>query len=278
MRLVAVGYSTVEAIPLYHVSPGGSSLRLVVAGGGDLGIDCDWVEVCSIARASMGEGVEVSPARVAGYASRWRADVVMLDGIEPLQRVGRSSLGQIAGKTLLGARSQDPLEADTSLVSFMLVDHVEPLGGRVPTHRLVMGIERLKRVGVHVEVATYLEEPRYEEIIPLVEAVGEYPLHVYIRDPRRGLPSFIERLSRRVPYAYIHAGPHSRLDTTCPQCGAVLATRSEGALQRAILKGPVCPRCGARVPVLGRVYESTPSRLYVVSRGGTEWIHPARLG
>ncbi len=278
MKLVAVGYSTVEAVPLFHVSPGGSALRLVVAGADDLGVDCGWVEICSLARASMGEGVEASPYSVAGYASRWRIDVIMLDGVEPLARVEPGEVKVLARAALVGARSQDPLEIDPSLVSFILVDHIDPLGGRIPTHRLVMGIDRLKQSGVHIEVATYLDEPRYEEIIPLVEAIGNSPLHIYIRDPRRGLASFIDRVTRRVPYAYIHAGPHSRLDTRCPNCGAVLATRSEGVLRSTILKGPSCPRCGAPVPVLGRVYESTPSRLYMVSRGDTEWLHPARLG
>ncbi len=277
IELIAVGYSTMEAVPLFHVAPGGSILRLLVGGGRDTGVDCDWVDTCSILTASISSGVRVDAGSIVKYASKWGVDAILFDGVDPLGRVERRLIEVLRSRFLIGSRVQDPGGLDPSLVDFLLVDHIEPIGGDVPTHVLVGSLNGLMGK-THIEVLTYLEEPRYEEIIPIVEAVRGCPIHVFIHNYERGLHVFMKELARRAPYSYIHAGPHSRLDTYCPRCGTPLLSRGMGRLGASNLKNGSCPRCGYRIPLIGRVYDSTPSRIYMVTRGATEWLHPARLG
>lgn len=144
--------------------------------------------------------------------------------------------------------------------------------------RVLTSLEILVRRGVHVEVS-YLALPgvntQPEVARPVFEALRELDVVVHLRRCVPGsefkgrLPATnrdLQRLYRLaqavgLPYVYITdawSGPWR--NTFCRSCGELLIERVGWFVSRVRLDGASCPRCGARVPLVGRARESISLR------------------
>ncbi len=287
IEVVAVGLSTPESAPLYHYRPGSVSLRLytgprglgVSYDCGGVGFDvCEWLEKpASFPRYR----VRLDVLRRLG--ERWGAESVILDGLESWSY---ANIVSSVGLPLV-VRSQGlekPSGEVLSLVDALIADYTYPILGKPELNSSLGETVRLAySMGVWVEAAAYMESPLEPEMLaPALDAIEPgTPLHVFIADPMGGGP--VSRLWKTLSSShwpvYIHSPPYSQLDTFCPSCGTVLATRSEGVLTALELaQNGGCPRCGREIPLRGGWRRSTPRRLRAVAPEGVYWLDPRSLG
>ncbi|BAN90133.1 pyruvate-formate lyase-activating enzyme [Aeropyrum camini] len=292
LAVTAIGVSTVESIPLHHYKPGGLALRLYTGPHGaprpPAGVSrgcLEWgLEVCEwISRPGSFPAYAVGLDKLRGVAGRWGVEAVVLDGLESwLHAPCASRLG-----LPLVARTQGLLEpggGELGLLEALAVEYTYLLWGGGSNLALARAVERAAGAGVWVEIIVYTPRPVETTLLaPPLQAAREAgaPLHIVALDhggggPLTRLAGELERLHWPV---YIHSPPYSRLDTRCPRCGTVVATRREGLLDAMELaKGGGCPRCGAPVPVRGGWRRGTPGWFRRLAPQGVYWIDPRALG
>ena len=288
--VVLVGYSTVEAVPVYHCCAGGVSLRVILPPRLEPPFSCrgfcggleEWVE-----RAPVMQSVEVECASLLRLASRWGASLLVLEGVEPLAWEGAASLlreargrGLAAGARFHGSPSvEPPVDVDVMIVDYIPEGYEDP---RVNL-RLLEYMEEAAR-GARpewVEVNVYQEKPSYASLLPVVERLkhSNVPLHVHIKEHLGGGPvvDLYKKLKARIRYVYVHAGPYSEEDTLCPTCGATIAAREGGVLLSSELKDGACPVCGTPIPFRRQVARRTPPMVVRETGGSTIWYRPEAL-
>ncbi|BAA79991.2 hypothetical protein APE_1007.1 [Aeropyrum pernix K1] len=292
LTVAGLGVSTVESVPLYHYRPGGLVLRLYTGphgsprpGGGASSRCLEWgVEVCEwMSRPGSFPAYTVGLERLRGLAGRWGVEAAVLDGLE-------SWLHAPCARRLglpLAARTQGLLEPgaeELGLLEALAAEYTYLLGGGGSNLALARTVEEAVGKGVWVEVVVYMPRPVESSLLaPPLQAAREAgaPLHLVVLDhggggPLSRLAAEVERLHWPV---YIHSPPYSRLDTRCPRCGTVVATRREGLLDAMQLaSGGRCPRCGAGIPVKGGWRGGTPRWFRRLAPEGVYWIDPRILG
>ncbi len=244
----AVGISTVEAVPLFHYKPGGLAARLIVYPSKWLKAPCsapfEPCEWLTAPRSFTGFLVKVDAIRQV--VSRWKTDVVVLDGVETWRFTSSfKGLGPLAARTqlLIG----EPLLEGLDVIIIDLAPE------RLNAEMLRAVAERALLNGVWVEANLYLEEPSQREAMEAARALRglQAPLHVHILDHKGGAP--VRRLYLALTGVhwpvYIHADVYSEIDTKCPRCGTYVATRHKYTLTSLALTGEGrCPSCHARLP------------------------------
>lgn len=268
-----LGLSTLEAIPLYHLYPGGSALRVVTSPARSMKCKEERWEICEWMR-----GPEAfSPISLAGevlesLAKRWQVDVLFLDGFEPWEG-GRALAG--AGMTVASrAHGFSRPEAD-----YVLLEDVSWLVGENVRREVARTAEHLHSSGIPFELLSYLPEPRVEALGELAEVAEKArALHLFL-DPRGGGQerALYEQLRRRLPYVYLHAGLYSQLDTYCPRCGALVLSRDSISLRASHVKGKSCGRCGGELALEGTARERSSRTLLRLAREGVAWYNPLFL-
>ncbi|MDM7274580.1 MAG: hypothetical protein P3X22_000420 [Thermoprotei archaeon] len=282
INVVLLGYSTVEAIPLFHLAPGGSALRVLVRPLKSLECEASF-EVCEWMR-----GPEVYPgvpldARVLRHTVKmWKPSVVVLDGFEPL---GSLSLEEFRGALngaglMVGARIHGVADlAGLEALDFAVTeDHSILTGFSEARERLLRAVRVMAKAGVHVEHVAYLWKPEVGVLGDTVEALAalDVPLHVFIENPGGWnlVNRLYESLGGRLSYVYVHSEAYNILETRCPSCNTVVMARVPGILKASALTGGSCSKCGAPIKLRGNVLARTPERLSRVTGGRTLWYNP----
>ncbi len=277
--VVTIGFSTPEAIPLYHVTPGGLLGRILLPAGRDLGLDCDWAEICtmdSLVQANR----SLTPERIMQILGDTGVDSILVDGVETCRNSGYDKLieearaqGLPVGLRLHGG-CKPSVKAD-----FIVVDYVERIGGNQTAPEAVDIIRWAGRHGIMVEVQAYIDRAEPTLIVPIAEAVREAGGALHVHMPHdMGARSLYEWLRRHgPPYSYIHTPGYKVEDSRCQECDLTVAVRERSTLVRMTLQGGRCPRCRAKIRIVGRVYQRTKREYYRVTRGATQWLHPAKL-
>ncbi|MEB3816932.1 MAG: hypothetical protein LRS46_03215 [Desulfurococcales archaeon] len=275
-----------EDIPLFHLAPGGSAMRVLTPASLEPPLRCP--ESCGVLyelTTSYGSEFPVSvPCRdLLSLASKWRVDVLSIEGIEPLGLEGVEELISKAREAgfLVAVRSQG-LYLDSSLksgVDAVVFDYVGTLTEN-PFYKVkaLSSLDSLLMASLSLEVVAYMREPVVEAIVPLVERMKENAaLHIFIEDPKGGGPAreVYETALKKHSYTYLHSPPYDRLDTYCPKCGALIAVREDSKLVALKTREGRCWRCGHPLPFRGPLYERTkPTILRRTGGGGVRWHDP----
>ncbi len=283
VRVVALGLGLVEAVPLYHAYPGMIAARIVVPPPPGVRLDCGGWEECShLETTGAPEGVELPLRVVAGIVSRWRAALAVLDSPESwVAARGFTGLPGVLAVRSIGAL--EPGKSSLQGASVLKAEYVAAYTGEPAMNvRLSRTVDKAVEAGLHVEVDVYMPVASMEHALPALEAAksNELPLHVHVEDPQGGGPvrSLYEALRRRHPLTYVHAGIYSQRDTDCPRCGTPLISRSRGYYTSSSLTPEgACPRCGARLKILGGAPRKPDPRAHIIWRRRVEWYDPRFL-
>ncbi|MGC9210213.1 MAG: hypothetical protein ACP5FT_02985 [Acidilobus sp.] len=282
--LVSIGFSTAEAIPLYHVLSGGSLLRVVPYVDAEAAAsppECEGFESLTELYKSSIAGPPlkfVTPEQLERLARSWKVNGVIIEGYQ----VSRLSefLSRLKGlNVMVGART---ILGDVPKgVDFLLADAIGTCDPsyEIPGHLIDRTLGALRSQGTWVEVAAYLKDPIAESVLGLAYITSDHgvPLHVFLLEHKGGgaVRDMYERLRHVNPFTYIHVELYSELITFCPRCGSPVAYRDEGVL-RSLELSPSggCWRCGAPLPFLQVVAKKTPERVLMLSGGQTRWYDP----
>jgi len=282
VRVVAVGLGLVESVPFYHAYPGRLAARIALPPPRGVRVDCGgWEECAHLETVGAPEGVEVPVDIIAGLVARWRPALAVLDSPESWRGLGefRGRLG--VGLAVRSVGALEPGAGDLEGASALKAEYVSAYTGEPAMNvRLSRTVDRAVKAGLHVEVDAYVPEASMESVLPALEAAASHglPLHVHVEDHGGGGPvrSLYEAIRRRHPLVYIHAGLYSYRDTYCPRCGTPLISRSRGYATSSALKNGSCPRCGAKIKLLGGPPKPDP-RAALLWRRGVEWYDPRFL-
>jgi len=291
LEMAALGLSTVESLPLFHYSPGGLAVRPLMIGAERPLYNCEGFDVCLFARGPSGfEVYEVPLDKVLARARAWKADLLFLDGLEPLAGLSREALAIVAEEArrrglAVGARTMgyrlDPSMLD--LLDVVIVDYMPDYW-----HDIAMSVDAIRAVkeslarDVWLEVSAYIKEPDKHRLHPLLLALKgtPVPLHVYVEEHRGGMPltRMAEELRREREYVYIHNDLYPSLDTECPKCNAPVASRDEGVLRVLELgEGGGCWKCGHPLPFHRVQRKKTPERILYTLGGVSAWYPVDRM-
>lgn len=276
VRIVAVGLGLVESVPLYHAFPGRLVARVALPPPPGVRVDCGgWEECVHLETVGAPEGVEVPLGVVAGLVERWRAPLAVLDSPESWIVAGEF-MGLPAGLAARSVGALEPGSSDLGGLAVLKAEYVAAYtGDPVMNVRLSRTVDRAVEAGLHVEVDVYAPEALMEHVLPALEAAQSHglPLHVHVEDHGGGGPvrSLYEALRRRHPLVYVHAGIYSYRDTYCPSCGAPAISRSRGYYTSSSLSQGRCPRCGAKLKLLGGDPGRPDPRAALLWRRGVEW-------
>jgi hypothetical protein len=279
LELVLIGFSTVEAIPLYHLYPGGVALRLLSKPMRSLNCEYD-LDVCEWARGpEVFVSVSIPFTVVENLMSRWGCDIVFLDGLEPLEFFNVGYLRERLGPHVtLASRAHGFTDVRVEVDYYLVEDLSIIVGDEVIRRNVVRFVEGLQSKGKPFELHVYIDNPYVEElgdIVGVAESSGA-PLHVTVQNPRGGGPvrSLYEQLRRRVGIVYVHTRIYDEVDTRCPRCDTILLYRSGWALRGVNLRDSTCPKCGTRIQITGVVRGKTRESLLRIARGGVVWYNP----
>jgi len=282
LRIVSLGYGTMESIPVFHYNPGGSVVRAVLIPVTRIPVNCDW---CSVGELNKDPSVYapqcISEGDLIRLASdRWRADSILLDGVEPALHSIRWST-EVRGLTL-GVRTQGFASGvDWGTWDYVVFDYFP--GGYDSSEvidKVIATLRSISRQGVHIEVVAYYRSGQAEELNRLGEVLPrDTPIHVIAPDASIWeVRSLYREIGRGFDFVYIHGSSDKRLDTRCPSCGAFIALRRTGLLDRLeISDDSRCPKCGTPIPFGGSISKGTPRLLALETGGDTVWYHPAAL-
>lgn len=279
LEVVLLGLSTVEVLPLFHLYPGGSALRLLSKPLRVLECEYD-LEVCGWARGPEAfKGVEIPLDAVKHLTHRWGCDIVFLDGLEPLGFFNAGYLKGYLGEDVILASRAHGFTGPSNHVDYYLVEDLSIIAGDEALRRNVVKlVEDLKSRGKPFELHVYTVNPYIEEVGELADLAGGagVPLHVTIYHPRGGGPvrSLYEHLRRRAKIVYVHTSIYDEIDTKCPNCGTILLYRARGALRGVNLNDSSCPNCGTPIPIVGRIRGRSRESLLRITRGRVVWFNP----
>jgi pyruvate formate lyase activating enzyme len=149
----------------------------------------------------------------------------------------------------------------------------DAITSEVHAHVIRRNTERVKKMGIHLEVVTNLIPglSDKEEIIRDTarwiahDLNPETPWHLTRFHPARNLghlpPTSIETLERshqlakeaQLRFVYLGNVPgHPAESTWCPDCGELLLRRSGWGIREVRLKNDRCPTCNGHIPLTGR--------------------------
>jgi hypothetical protein len=275
----SIGFSTVEMVPLFHYKPGSVVQRLLAYPSRWLErpcslpyAPCEWL---SAPRSYPSYLVRLSV--VASLRARWPAEATVLDGVETWRFAGDlQGLKPLVARTqLVEPPGREGLDGLDALVVDVAAGSDAGIVSRVVREAL--------RLGVWVEVNLYMEEPEYRAAAPYAEALRgtEAPLHVHLTEHKGG--GAVRRLYLRLRGVhwpvYIHVDTYWELDTTCPRCGAYIATRHPYYLVSLAVKPPSnCHSCGAPIPLRGPLRRKTDELIRRTMGASIYWVDPQLLG
>ncbi len=286
LKVVGLGISTIEYIPLFHYDPGGLALRVAIATDNELTYDCgNMFDICI-----YGEGREVfdpvplEAETLIKYAKRLRADLLIFEGVDPITELDEDLVLKIKEAGLhVGTRSFGQYNPLLETLDVIVIDDIHVFspdpGIVLDLYNLLEKILSNKQIP-WIEINIYLEKPILAQITPLLDRINQsyVPLHIHIADHQGGGPvtSLYEKIKMKHPYVYIHNPVYPHLDTFCPKCGAPIAAREEGVLLSLEINNGKCWRCGSILHFKGRVRKKTPKNIIIVT-GGEKWLDPREL-
>ncbi len=278
-EVVLIGLSTVEVLPLFHLYPGGSALRLLSKPLRSLECSYDF-DVCEWARGpEVFTSIEVPVGAIKHLMLRWGCDIVFLDGLEPLEFFDVRFLREYLGEGVVLTSRTHGFTRASDYVSYYLVEDLSIIvGDEALRKNIIRFIEELQLKGKPFELHVYTVNPYIEEVGELADLAGSAraPLHITIYNPRGGglVRSLYEQLKRKIGIVYVHTSIYDEIDTRCPSCNTILLYRGGGALKGVNLKDSTCPNCGTRIPLFGVVKGRTRETLLRITRGRVIWYNP----
>jgi hypothetical protein len=285
VQVAGLGYATSESLPLFHALSGGSVVRVVIYSGRPLNFDmCEgFSDVEEVYRLSE-EGPplkDVEPEKLLGLARRWRASGVVLETSYHKDPTLSEAVGAARRAGLKVGLRTPAIEGDLPRVDFLLVDYFRHCSGNYSYSGIDLDalLRLAKENDAWVEVNTYVEKPRAEDVMGEVSITASYgfPIHVHLLDHEGGGPvrHMYDVLRKANPYVYIHVDLYEQLNTYCPRCGSPVAYREGATLRSLELRdGTKCWRCGLELPFRFVVSNKTSAQALALSGRGTRWYDP----
>jgi hypothetical protein len=284
LEVTSLGYGCVEAVPLFHVAPGGAVMRVLVPAMASFDVKCpEWCGVLKDLTEAAGseEPIDVDIGDVIDLALRWRVDVIVLEGLEPSLCRCASQLLEAASRAGLLTAIRTQGLGDVSVLGkadAIVFDYLAVLAAEARYKISALSLlENLAKLDALVELNLYMDEPLPESVTPILHRLRwKDPLHLHIGNPRGGGPArLVYETSRKShSYTYLHSPPYDRLDTYCHKCGALVAVREYPRLVSLHAPGGRCWRCGAKLPFLGPLYDRTKPTVLRRCGGGARWHDP----
>ncbi|HNR39923.1 MAG TPA: AmmeMemoRadiSam system radical SAM enzyme [Acidobacteriota bacterium] len=284
-RVVAIHVDPIEKKPLFHFLPGSRSLSVAAVG---CNFRCEFCQNHSISQypreAADIPGDPTTPDELVAAAVRHGCGSLSYTYTEPTvffeltratglaaRRAGLRNVyvtnGFMSGEAA-AAMAEFLDAANVDLKSFSDAFYRSYCGARLQP--VLDSIRRLHAAGVFLEVTTLIIPGRNSDAAEL-RAVAEFlagvdpaiPWHVSAFHPDYRMldapPTPVALLELayaegcRAGLKYIYCGNvpgHELENTCCPTCRAVLIERIGFRIRRQRLTRPVCPDCGAPVPVV----------------------------
>jgi len=290
-NLASLDFNYVEKTPLYHFWPGARVIELGTVG---CNFRCKFCCAWSIAQTGPGEVVEehVAPERIVESAESQDCKGIVYTHTEPIVSLEYvydvSKLANEKGLfNVLVTNGYMTPEALDVLVPYIDAMSITPKSFSEKFYEEVCGatlqpvldtITMAKERGIHVELAYVLipgQTDQPENVQKLVNFVKELdpemPL-VFLRyfpsyemddipmTPEKNLNRARDTaLSAGLKYVYVgntytNQGKH----TYCSGCGELLIERIGERVFQYGLRGKKCPKCGARIPIVGEYVPPKP--------------------
>jgi predicted RNA-binding Zn-ribbon protein involved in translation (DUF1610 family) len=283
IEVASLGYAAAEAIPLFHMLSGGSVVRVVVFAKTSYSAEnCDSFNDLSEVYRLSAEGPSLKSLDsqdILKVVERWKASGLVFDVIKPGKELGELAKEIRSHKLKVGIKtpSLETLEG----LDFLVIDYLKHCCSSYTYSGLDLDrtLRLAKELDQWVEVNTYLERPRVEDVLGEAEVTASYgfPLHVHLIEHEGGgaVRYLYNSLLRVNPYTYVHVDLYEQLNTYCPRCGSPVAYREDGALKSLELKdGTRCWKCGFELPFHYVISKKTSAQLLALSGGGTRWYDP----
>ncbi len=262
-KVVRVELLPVEDVPLYTVCPGCLALRVLIPGGGFRCPQCWWDEL----RLAVDVAREMDRGILEDKLAITRAEVIVVDGPEPLEALGVEGLCELlrglpAAKVLktLGLVSlRDALPALNECVDALLFELSGLVAEEKPSSfpRIYDNLSLLRETRVHVELLfPYWRRGAKSILVDIVERYG-FPVTVEASDEHFDEAyRVVEGLRRRGRPVYLHNDTsYTLLDVFCISCRELLVERRPWRVRR-MYQPPEraarvsCPKCGALQPLI----------------------------
>ena len=283
LRLLYISVAPAEELLLAHVCPGNPVARLVAAGSPWRCRLCRWAEITGT------EGLverEAGP-RELSLLRIHRVPAVLLDGPEPLHRLGGSALAlprlleeagveaRHIGLYTMGLLGPRPLqEARSSGYDFLVFEYTLPLEKPPALPRVLEALEAGYREYPVLEIIVHHDGSREATVTAhgLAERYPEAAIHILAREGAEDKAyEAAERIREKLG---VNAYPHPEesytlLDTQCTRCHATLVQRRPWGVRVEALPGDParCPSCGARQ----RLHPCPPRRPMALHREVVIW-------
>ena len=257
-----------EEAMIYHACPGGLAARLVVPGAPRRCTACSWRDIVSL------EGLVVRRLG-PGFFRRLRQPrpgLLLVDGPEPaahdwvleLPRRVREEAGYRPFMAIRStglapaARLREAAEAGYDLLLFEYIPHVDSAVGVAEAAEALDAAYAAFRVVEILVPCVTRERAGFEQLFSGL--AHRYPgagIHLFCgeEEPPERLAKLVEKLRGARINAYLHPDDAMLFsDTLCTRCGETLVSRKPWGTRIRAARGEdgqgVCPRCGARAPLL----------------------------
>ena len=285
MRLLYISLLRSEDAPLYHTCPACLAARLLAPPAWSCR-SCRWAHLA--AAEAVARTATETTLRILKTS---KPEVVILDGVEPLEQPGSLQLPQalheatatrpaLAAATTGNTRPETIEEALTA-AGYTTIIYDYTLHLEKPPRGIDNAIKALEAASRHaktLEIILHWHPAKRGQEQVLASLAHRHPhaaLHVTAPDEhaQQQAAKAVEKLRDRGHNVYLHPDePGLYSDTHCPSCGAELVTRKPwGTRLHLQPRGPhtpaKCPRCGTRLHLLA----CPPRRPLAAHREHTMW-------
>lgn len=277
----------IESAPFFHAYPGARTLMVGTAG---CNLACRYCANAYIARTDPAgiELFEIPPENLVSIARKAGCQTIVFGLNEPTVSMPSflalaecaADAGIATGCLTNGYMTEECAQKMRDLLSFVNIS-IKSLSSEfyhqyadVPHVEPVLRTIEILAERCHVEVTTpLLPAVNGHEIRSIAEFIAgvdpSIPWHVFRLLPEhqmaserppdiREIDALLDEARAILPFVYFSNFIGStRLDTICPECGAVVISRINpggcgGKIVRYLLEDGRCPSCGEEIPIAGR--------------------------
>lgn len=279
-RIIAENIDPIEKKPLFHFLPGSRSYSIATIGCNFMCMHCQNYDISQYPRRHKRIiGEKRTPQDIVDHAILSRSSSISYTYTEPTifmefaQDVGRLAKEKGLRNVFVSNGYMTEMSAQ-ALAEFVEADNVDLKSFRDDFYRKICKarlqpvldtIERLKRLGVWLEVTTLIipglndSDEELTQIAHFLKEVGEdipwhvsafYPTHEMLDRPRTPPATLLKArdIGLKAGLRYVYTGNipgQGGESTNCYQCGELLIDRLGYTIRGFILKDGKCPKCQA---------------------------------
>lgn len=279
-RIIAENIDPIEKKPLFHFLPGSRSYSIATIGCNFMCMHCQNYDISQYPRRHKRIiGEKRTPQDIVDHAILSRSSSISYTYTEPTifmefaQDVGRLAKEKGLKNVFVSNGYMTEMSAQ-ALAEFVEADNVDLKSFRDDFYRKICKarlqpvldtIERLKRLGVWLEVTTLIipglndSDEELTQIAHFLKEVGEdipwhvsafYPTYEMLDRPRTPPATLLKArdIGLKAGLRYVYTGNipgQGGESTNCYQCGELLIDRLGYTIRGFILKDGKCPKCQA---------------------------------